>query len=421
MTIPTIPTLVEFARLLHEFREYVMRSERERRPMSHHDSIWPRVAEALDAVGLNDTIVPTAYPDLHTRLKTATSQRSHLVRIEVAAWGVEIHRRHEPVLIAVIPWRDIDRTDLVRRIDGAIAVHGLGMGFNATDIPDGPAMDDDDDIDPAEAAALSLATNELTRDDLTHGQRYAIALLRGWPSYRKGDIGGPDFVSWYCINCHTALTDRGEVCACTGAGRCRVCGCTDLDCSGCIERTGVACYWVEPDLCSACSASAYPKRITDAADDVVSYAEPMTEYAEARALAKFKLNAEYGLPIVDHLPFFDPDAVKSVELPQTVVEVLDEARATSPDVPKLIPYKHGLNVTVQLKDEMSAALAPLLDHIPASTMRADEGDGCVYGSPTCKICPEKRDTSTDVAEKLPAPVDELTAPALPVPVRVWPS
>lgn len=33
---------------------------------------------------------------------------------------------------------------------------------------------------------------------------------------------------------------------------CRVCGCTNLDCSGCIERTGEPCHWIEADLCSAC-------------------------------------------------------------------------------------------------------------------------------------------------------------------------
>lgn len=33
---------------------------------------------------------------------------------------------------------------------------------------------------------------------------------------------------------------------------CRECGCTDLDCSQCIERTGKRCHWVETDLCSAC-------------------------------------------------------------------------------------------------------------------------------------------------------------------------
>lgn len=36
---------------------------------------------------------------------------------------------------------------------------------------------------------------------------------------------------------------------------CRVCGCTEDDCSGCIERTGMPCYWVEEDLCSACQES----------------------------------------------------------------------------------------------------------------------------------------------------------------------
>jgi hypothetical protein len=37
--------------------------------------------------------------------------------------------------------------------------------------------------------------------------------------------------------------------------QCRVCGCTDLDCSGCIERTGHPCYWVHEDLCSACGST----------------------------------------------------------------------------------------------------------------------------------------------------------------------
>ena len=35
--------------------------------------------------------------------------------------------------------------------------------------------------------------------------------------------------------------------------QCRVCGCTDDDCSDCIERTGYPCEWVEDDLCSACT------------------------------------------------------------------------------------------------------------------------------------------------------------------------
>lgn len=33
---------------------------------------------------------------------------------------------------------------------------------------------------------------------------------------------------------------------------CRVCGCTDNNCSGCIRKTGQPCSWVRPGLCSAC-------------------------------------------------------------------------------------------------------------------------------------------------------------------------
>jgi len=34
--------------------------------------------------------------------------------------------------------------------------------------------------------------------------------------------------------------------------RCRVCSCTDDDCSQCVAKTGRPCSWVEADLCSAC-------------------------------------------------------------------------------------------------------------------------------------------------------------------------
>ncbi|MFW6217430.1 MAG: hypothetical protein ACOC4K_00395 [Verrucomicrobiota bacterium] len=39
---------------------------------------------------------------------------------------------------------------------------------------------------------------------------------------------------------------------------CRLCGCTDDDCSGCIARTGGPCHWVEEDLCSACADNPQP-------------------------------------------------------------------------------------------------------------------------------------------------------------------
>jgi hypothetical protein len=36
--------------------------------------------------------------------------------------------------------------------------------------------------------------------------------------------------------------------------RCRVCGCTEDDCTACtIKLGGEPCHWVEPNLCSACA------------------------------------------------------------------------------------------------------------------------------------------------------------------------
>ena len=38
----------------------------------------------------------------------------------------------------------------------------------------------------------------------------------------------------------------------TAPGICKVCGCTDGDCSQCINAQGFPCHWVEDDLCSRC-------------------------------------------------------------------------------------------------------------------------------------------------------------------------
>lgn len=37
---------------------------------------------------------------------------------------------------------------------------------------------------------------------------------------------------------------------------CRSCGCSDLNCAGCVGRTGEPCSWAEEDLCSACAGGA---------------------------------------------------------------------------------------------------------------------------------------------------------------------
>lgn len=46
---------------------------------------------------------------------------------------------------------------------------------------------------------------------------------------------------------------------------CQICGCSDYDCSQCIERTGKPCYWVdrECNLCSACEEIWIVKTLLD--------------------------------------------------------------------------------------------------------------------------------------------------------------
>lgn len=64
-----------------------------------------------------------------------------------------------------------------------------------------------------------------------------------------------------CADCWAAgdraICCGGELCGMVAAEekQCRVCGCTDGDCSGCVARTGTACSWVALDLCSACVES----------------------------------------------------------------------------------------------------------------------------------------------------------------------
>lgn len=70
----------------------------------------------------------------------------------------------------------------------------------------------------------------------------------------------------HCVFEFAPLTKVDRVAA-DDSAKCRVCGCTDDDCRQCIEKSGEPCYWVEPDLCSACVASA-PSAVQSSAKEV---------------------------------------------------------------------------------------------------------------------------------------------------------
>jgi hypothetical protein len=66
----------------------------------------------------------------------------------------------------------------------------------------------------------------------------------GHKLFRKASVPVPGRA--HCPECLEKVPGPGA------QRKCRVCGCTDGDCSGCILRTGKPCHWIEPDLCSAC-------------------------------------------------------------------------------------------------------------------------------------------------------------------------
>lgn len=71
------------------------------------------------------------------------------------------------------------------------------------------------------------------------------------PSILKRDIGkiGLDLIQTVASEVNMELMEMVEL---MRLPRCRVCGCTDNDCSKCIKKTGVPCFWIDTDLCSAC-------------------------------------------------------------------------------------------------------------------------------------------------------------------------
>lgn len=79
---------------------------------------------------------------------------------------------------------------------------------------------------------------------------------------------------------------------------CRVCGCTDKDCSGCIARTGRPCHWVERDLCSACAP---PVAELDADQQAVRLAHELAIHLlhQERAVALAALTAATAVVVSD--------------------------------------------------------------------------------------------------------------------------
>ncbi len=161
-----------------------------------------------------------------------------------AAWKLPVLRM--PVLADFMPkvkaektatlpvtdgWADVPLTEVLR--EAGVSFHGLGT------IHDGSAEHRGNPI--TTLGQLCALVDEAQKqcagvDPIIPGTGAKISdriltASRSWFAKR------PE-----CVGTVLAVKER----------KCRVCGCTEANCTGCVERTGMACYWVSEDLCSAC-------------------------------------------------------------------------------------------------------------------------------------------------------------------------
>ena len=93
--------------------------------------------------------------------------------------------------------------------------------------------------------AAAYPENELRADIASDS---GLVMLGGEHNHTLADIANRCMMLWYRTTDSSFFDDDLT---------CRVCGCTEHDCSQCIEKTGKPCHWVEDDLCSACA----PKKL----------------------------------------------------------------------------------------------------------------------------------------------------------------
>lgn len=98
------------------------------------------------------------------------------------------------------------------------------------------------------------APNCMCREVAAHACLWAIGLLQkeltSLIDHPGGDISSIDLPA--DIRIALGMPDYIDM---ADEGKCAECGCTDDDCSQCIEKTGAPCYWAndEKTLCSACT------------------------------------------------------------------------------------------------------------------------------------------------------------------------
>lgn len=130
------------------------------------------------------------------------------------------------------------------------------------------------------------------------------------------------------------------------SGECMFCGCTDGDCSNCIEKTGGPCSWVNSDetICSACID--FP---TDNAkyqiDDILWVRE--TFYIDYKGITHYKTDPDQ----YNYAGLWKP----SIYMPKTVARIFLRVEDVSAEYIQDISDKDAIAEGIEIADFISVA------------------------------------------------------------------
>lgn len=132
-----------------------------------------------------------------------------------------------------------------RLLNAALEDGELTLDWGRLGVLAAHAAAQDEQADLLEALALYL---EVHGGGMPGSQTAALAEDLG------GRASAPDVARWL-RRLFVAIGEHNPA-----MGLCRLCGCTDDDCSGCIERTGEPCAWADAEhtLCTACRDEVTP-------------------------------------------------------------------------------------------------------------------------------------------------------------------
>jgi hypothetical protein len=235
-----------------------------------------RPAGDFDCVGVR--VGPRLAGSLVVRRGLGDPLARHLLStpiIEAARAVARLYRRDQTVStpVGLTSLDEIEHVlgELVRAVDAVDAVDTAEARPEEPD--DTPPGELRTDVDPTQllitAGNRLMYGNDEGREDKTHVTCFRAVLVSGVVVAMTPD--GPEPRSFGAFQgqgatpeCWLSLAEQlGEVAddlrthyiahsIAPGDRTCRVCKCTDDDCSQCVEKTGAPCHWIEADLCSAC-------------------------------------------------------------------------------------------------------------------------------------------------------------------------